>query len=421
MDWRSLPADQGDAARPQRRHGRHGAHRTSHRAAPGGIRRAGRLSQPQSAVRREIQALSQADRDGARRRHPDRDRAGWPGHCEHDQRRRAQGAGPERRAHQHGARLGGRRTGAHRGAEEQDDLFRRPRRLRQGTERAEGTDGDGPRGAVPASWLRQRGDAGSHGPACRRQHSRLGRRQAAADAGGGNAISTETRMIIRLGLIAVAVLAGSPALAQAPVLGDSAKGVIGSWEFSNADRDKICTATFKSDPTPVGFKVEFDKNCVNLFPIVASVAGWVFPDNDLLRLLDAQKKTLIEFSEVEDNIYEAPTPGLGVIFLQNAAAAEPAAKAPEQVAGDWTIVRANGAPLCQVSLGTTAAGDNLVLTVKPGCAASIAQLNFSQWRIDRGELMLIGERGNPWRFEVVDDVSWRRLPESVNSFMLVKQ
>jgi hypothetical protein len=228
-------------------------------------------------------------------------------------------------------------------------------------------------------------------------------------------------MMIRLGLIAVAVLAGSPALAQAPVLGDSAKGVIGSWEFSNADRDKICTATFKSDPTPVGFKVEFDKNCVNLFPIVASVAGWVFPDNDLLRLLDAQKKTLIEFSEVEDNIYEAPTPGLGVIFLQNAAAAEPAAKAPEQVAGDWTIVRANGAPLCQVSLGTTAAGDNLVLTVKPGCAASIAQLNFTQWRMDRGELMLIGERGNPWRFEVVDDVSWRRLPESVNSFMLVKQ
>ncbi len=158
-------------------------------------------------------------------------------------------------------------------------------------------------------------------------------------------------MMIRSGLIAVAALAGSAALAQAPVLGDSAKGVIGSWEFSNADRDKICTATFKSDPTPVGFKVEFDKNCVNLFPIVASVAGWVFPDNDLLRLLDAQKKTLIEFSEVEDNIYEAPTPGLGVIFLQSAAAAEPAAKAPEQVAGDWTIVRANGAPLCQVSLG----------------------------------------------------------------------
>lgn len=167
--------------------------------------------------------------------------------------------------------------------------------------------------------------------------------------------------------------------------------------------------------------MEFDKNCASLFPLVASVAGWVFPDNDLLRLLDAQKKTLIEFSEVEDNIYEAPTPGLGVLFLQSAAAAEPPPKPPEQVAGDWAIVRPNGAPLCQVTLTTTAAGDNLAMAVKPGCAASIAQLNFSQWRIDRGELMLIGERGNPWRFEVVDEASWRRLPESVNSFMLVKQ
>jgi hypothetical protein len=228
-------------------------------------------------------------------------------------------------------------------------------------------------------------------------------------------------MMLRSGLIAVAALAGGAAFAQAPLLGDSARGLIGTWEFSNADRDKICTATFKSDPTPVGFKVEFDKNCASLFPLVASVAGWVFPDNDLLRLLDAQKKTLIEFSEVEDNIYEAPTPGLGVLFLQSAAAAEPPPKPPEQVAGDWAIVRPNGAPLCQVTLTTTAAGDNLAMAVKLGCAASIAQLNFSQWRIDRGELMLIGERGNPWRFEVVDEASWRRLPESVNSFMLVKQ
>ena len=146
-------------------------------------------------------------------------------------------------------------------------------------------------------------------------------------------------MMLRPGLIVVAMAAGGAALAQAPVLGDSAKGLIGSWEFSNADRDKICTATFKADPTAVGFKVEFDNNCASLFPIVADVAGWVFPDNDLLRLLDARKKPLIEFSEVEDNIYEAPTPGLGVLFLQSAAAAGPPPKPPEQVAGDWAITR----------------------------------------------------------------------------------
>jgi Protease inhibitor Inh len=229
-------------------------------------------------------------------------------------------------------------------------------------------------------------------------------------------------MTLRLGLIVVAVAAAGVAFAQTSSLGDSAKALIGAWEFSNADRDKICTATFKSDPTPVGFKVEFDKNCATLFPIVANVAGWIFNENDLLRLLDAQKKTLIEFSEVEDNIYEAPTPGLGVLFLQNAADAGPSSKPPEQVAGDWAVVRGSGAPLCRLTLTTNAVGDDgLALTVQPGCDAAIARLNFGQWRMDRGELMIYPARGNPWRFEAVDDSSWRRLPESDNGYMLVKQ
>jgi len=229
-------------------------------------------------------------------------------------------------------------------------------------------------------------------------------------------------MMLRLGLIGVAAMAMSAAAAQTPPLGDSAKGVLGTWEFSNADRDKICTATFKADPTPVGYKVEFDKNCASLFPIVADVAGWVFPDNDLLRLLDAHKKSLIEFSEVEDNIYEAPTPGLGVLFLQNAADTGPPMKPAEQVAGTWAIKLGNGAPLCQLTLTMDAAGDdNLALTVQAGCAASLARLNFGQWRMDRGELMLYPARGNPWRFEAVDDSSWRRLPERDNGYMLVKQ
>ncbi len=116
--------------------------------------------------------------------------------------------------------------------------------------------------------------------------------------------------------------------AQTPAtLGDSAKRVLGSWEFSNADRDKKCTATFSGERTAVGFKVEFDANCAGQFPLVADIAGWKFPDNDLLYLLDSTGKALVEFSEVEDGIYEAPTPGVGVLFLQNAAAAAGCGKA----------------------------------------------------------------------------------------------
>jgi hypothetical protein len=228
--------------------------------------------------------------------------------------------------------------------------------------------------------------------------------------------------MLRLGLIGLAVVIGAPAAAQSTAtLDDSAKAMIGSWEFSNADRDKICTVTFKGDRSPVGFKIEFGKNCAELFPLVSNVAGWNFPENDLLRLLDAQGKSLVEFSEVEDGIYEAPTPGIGVLFLQNAAAAGPPPKPPEQVAGEWAIIRGSGAPLCALTLAPTALRDGFALTVKPGCDAAIARLNFGQWRMDRGELVLVPARGNPWRFEEIDNVSWRRLPESADPIMLVRQ
>jgi hypothetical protein len=228
--------------------------------------------------------------------------------------------------------------------------------------------------------------------------------------------------MVRLILIGLAVLAAAPASAQTPAaLGDSAKAVVGTWEFSNADRDKICTVTFKSDRTPGGFEVEFDKNCGNLFPLVNDVVAWKFPENDLLRLLDADGRSLVEFSEVEDGIYEAPTPGVGVLFLQSPAAAGPPPKPPEQVAGDWAIVRGSGPPLCQLTLATTAAQDGLAITIKPGCDPAIARLNLTRWRIDRDELMLVPARGNPLRFEAVDAKTWRRIPETADAILLVRQ
>ena len=65
MAARTLSADEGNAARPDRRHGRHGPHRQGDREAPGSIRRAGRLSQPQTASGRQLQVLSEAHRYGA--------------------------------------------------------------------------------------------------------------------------------------------------------------------------------------------------------------------------------------------------------------------------------------------------------------------------------------------------------------------
>ena len=219
-------------------------------------------------------------------------------------------------------------------------------------------------------------------------------------------------------LLIVAVFASVPAMAQAN-LGDSAKGLIGSWEFSNADRDKVCTATFKSDPTPVGFKVEFDANCGVLFPLVLKIAGWKFPENDNLFLLDSDGKTLVEFSEVETGMYEAPTPGVGGLFLQ-AAAGGPPPKPPEQVAGTWAITR-GGKTICTLALAATPLRDGFALALQPGCDAEFTRLNVTQWRLDRGELLLVPARGNPWRFEEADGGNWRRVPETAIETLLVRQ
>jgi hypothetical protein len=215
-----------------------------------------------------------------------------------------------------------------------------------------------------------------------------------------------------------ALFASGPALAQG-TLGESAKGLLGSWEFSNADSDKVCTAVFKSDPSPVGFKIEFDAKCGTLFPLVLKIAGWKFPERDNLFLLDAEGKTLVEFSEVESGIYEAPTPGVGVLFLQAPASAPPPPKPPEEVAGTYAITR-GGKTICKITLASTVLRDGFALTVQPGCDADFARLNVTQWQLDRGELLLVPARGNPWRFEE-DEGNWRRVPETAIETLLVKQ
>jgi hypothetical protein len=218
---------------------------------------------------------------------------------------------------------------------------------------------------------------------------------------------------IAIHITIVAALLCAPAFAQKAVLTDAAKGVIatGTWEFSNADRDKNCRVTFRGDAAAAGFKLEFEPACAGLFPLVRDIAGWKYPEDDLLYLIDAQGKAVIEFSEVEDGIFEAPTPGIGVVFLQNPAAAGPApVKKPADIAGDW-IVKRGERTVCALTLAAGEKGDTFPLTIKPGCDPAITRLGFAQWRIDSGELDLLPANGEPWRFEETDGV-WRRLSET---------
>ena len=120
--------------------------------------------------------------------------------------------------------------------------------------------------------------------------------------------------MIRRSLIALLALVGlvGGAHAQAP-LSDEAKGMTeGTWEFSNADRDKRCMLTFRTDPAAVGMRLEFDRGCAGQFPFIKEIVGWSLGQNEFLRLLDAKGQPVLEFSEVESRIYEAPRPGEGI-------------------------------------------------------------------------------------------------------------
>ena len=235
---------------------------------------------------------------------------------------------------------------------------------------------------------------------------------------------------IVIGLVAALVL-GSAAHAQTPAptqiqspaqaIGDQAKKMIGTWEFSTAERDKICSVTFKADRAAGGYKLEFDPKCLDDFPLLRDVTGWTYPDGDLLSFVDARGKSLVEFSEVETGMYEAPTRGVGVLFLQNSADAGSKPVPLDQVIGDWALMRGTGKPLCTLTLTTDPVEEGFALKVGTGCDPSIVRVEFVRWRLDRNELMILPARGNPWRFEQEDANTWERVPESANPYRLVRQ
>lgn len=227
---------------------------------------------------------------------------------------------------------------------------------------------------------------------------------------------------LAIATLAIAVLAAlTPASPAHAAASEAAQAMVGSWEFSNAGRDKRCTLAFRTDAGPAGMRLEFDKDCANIFPFVKEIAAWSIGEHDFLRLLDPKGKTVLEFSEVETALFEAPRPEEGILFIQSAAAAGAPPKTAEQMAGEWNVVR-GGRTLCTLSLMNTPAGLDLTLRVRPGCDAAIARFAPASWTMDRSELVLNGARDATWRFAEGDEAStWHRVPDTADPLTLVRR
>jgi hypothetical protein len=220
----------------------------------------------------------------------------------------------------------------------------------------------------------------------------------------------------------IAAIAASGYAPAAGAQTDSSTPMLGLWELSNADRDKICTINFKLDAAGPGRALELQKGCAEAFPETKDIVAWTIDKDDTLRLIDAKGRPVFELTEVENGLFEPLRPGATLVFLQTQAAAQGRDRTADTMFGDWAIVRTGGKQLCQITLLEEAHDtENFAMKVKPGCDTLVTNFAPKSWRMDRGLLLVLSERNDPWRFEEEESGTWHRIPQGRQPLLLVRQ
>lgn len=223
---------------------------------------------------------------------------------------------------------------------------------------------------------------------------------------------------------AIAVLAllalALPARAQQPQ--DALKKeMIGQWELSTTERSKTCVVTMKNEGSAQALKLELEPSCPAALPFTKDITAWSIKGLDIVRMQDAAGQPVIDFTEVESGIFEGLRQGEGVYILQNLAAARSLAKSMDQMIGDWQMVRASGRQVCGLTLtNTEATGDNFQVFLKPKCDPAVAAFAPTQWRLERGQIILMSKTGDTWQFEADDNAQWRRVPDTADALIMLR-
>jgi hypothetical protein len=225
-----------------------------------------------------------------------------------------------------------------------------------------------------------------------------------------------------LGFALVGLLAGAfAALAQPGAAPESVRALAGSWEMSNAARDRTCAVELRASLVDRGYGLQWAPPCADAFPFTRNAVAWRIGGRDALQFLDASGAILAELTEVEGGLYEGERPGVGLVFLQSVAS-RAGESTVAQLAGDWALGSANDKLLCRLSLTpNAAAAETLALTLRAGCDPVVTRFGPVAWRLDRGQLVLVSRRGEVWRFEEVDAATWRRIPAGRQPLLLMRQ
>ena len=200
------------------------------------------------------------------------------------------------------------------------------------------------------------------------------------------------------------------------------KDMIGQWELSTTERSKTCVVTLKDGPAQ-GLKLELEPGCAAALPFTKDIAAWSIKGlGDIVRLQDAAGQPVIDFTEVESGIFEGLRSGEGIYILQNLAAARSLAKSMDQMIGDWSMVRGNGRPICGLTLtNTEATADNFQVFLKPKCDPAVAAFAPTHMAARARRIAAdVCPRRN-LAFEADDNAQWRRVPDSVDPLILLRQ
>ena len=225
-----------------------------------------------------------------------------------------------------------------------------------------------------------------------------------------------------IALAALLMLVGCLSQVRAQDAATLKKNMIGQWELSTTERSKTCVVTLKSDATPQGLKLELEPGCAAALPFTREITGWSIKGLDIVRLQDAAGQPVIDFTEVESGILEGLRQGEGIYILQNLAAARSLAKSMDQMIGDWSMVRGNGQVVCGLTLtNTEASPDNFQVFLKPKCDPAIAAFAPTEWRLEHGQILLMSKSGETWQFEADDNAQWRKVPDSADPLIMLRQ
>jgi hypothetical protein len=191
------------------------------------------------------------------------------------------------------------------------------------------------------------------------------------------------------------------------------RALVASYELANANGDRKCPIALEAKSAGPGFTLNFNRvECSQLFGFLGEVTAWLPGIAGAILFVHANGRTVAEFTEGVGGVYEAIREGDAVYFLANLQFVDPAERVQiSDLYGDWNLSRRPGTAICRITLADEAAGENLlVMRVHPGCDAAVIRFGPVSWRLDRGDVVLLSQRGETLRFERGESGSWAKVP-----------